>query len=29
MIAGRVILEGDADWIKSAIADGHLAEVHR
>ena len=28
-ITGRVILEGDADWIKSAIADGHLAEVNR
>ena len=27
-IAGRVILEGDADWIESAIADGHLAEVN-
>jgi len=28
-IAGRVILEGDADWIESAIADGHLTEVQR
>jgi hypothetical protein len=28
-IAGRVILEGDADWIRSAIADGHLTEVQR
>ena len=27
--AGRVILEGDADWIESAIADGHLTEVQR
>jgi hypothetical protein len=28
-IAGRVLLEGDADWIVSAIADGHLTEVQR
>jgi hypothetical protein len=28
-IAGRVILEGDADWIDSAMADGHLTEVQR
>jgi len=28
-IAGRVILEGDADWIVSAIADGYLTEVQR
>lgn len=26
-ITGRVNLEGDADWIKSAIAEGHLTEV--
>ena len=23
------VLEGDADWIESAIADGHLTEVQR
>ena len=28
-VTGRVILEGDADWIVSAIADGHLTEVQR
>jgi len=26
-IAGRVVLEGDADWIEAAIAEGHLIEV--
>ena len=26
-VAGRVILEGDADWIEAAIAGGHLTEV--
>jgi hypothetical protein len=28
-ITGRVILEGDADWIEAAIAEGHLTEVYR
>jgi hypothetical protein len=28
-IAGRVILGGDADWIESAVADGHLTEVQQ
>jgi|SRR5436190_6151434 hypothetical protein len=26
-IAGRVMLEGNADWIEAAIADGQLREV--
>lgn len=26
-IAGRVILEGDADWIEAAIGGGHLVEL--
>lgn len=26
-IAGRVVLEGDHDWIDAAIANGHLTEV--
>jgi hypothetical protein len=26
-IAGRVMLEGDDDWIEAAVADGHLMEV--
>jgi hypothetical protein len=28
-ITGRVILEGDADWIEAAMVDGHLKEVLR
>ncbi len=27
-ITGRVMLEGDDDWIEAAIADGHLTEVY-
>ena len=27
-IAGRVVLEGDAEWVDAAIAQGHLTEVH-
>jgi len=26
-VAGRVILDGDTDWIEAAIAGGHLTEV--